>query len=464
MIPSLCLGYTHIPFLHLYKMASSDVDAKMKRVANCIQNKVNFISGTVTPAQSRKQKDAPNCADDIECLDIGVQYLYNMYKNKMLKTANGACEAQSLVLSIQPKFMGSRSNMYLFRDDHLSRSYCVSRNGYVCKLPKEQMRPLYQMMRDRLNDFMTENKVTMLILDGELLPWSALGHGLIEHDFLPVDTGLKTEIEYMKKYGFDQVLSSINDAMSEIHQAVDNAKKEGTKKKEIEAKFGKDAMKNYEKHSELLTIPTTGEIEKMYQTYHQQMMLYTEGFTAIDDAPIVLSYKPFSILKICFEDGSESIPLVDQSYSQSEMYDLLVDKTCDSDAQLVVEINDSNFNEAVAKIQQFFTNLTYQHGFEGVMIKPDYVVSGCLPMMKCRNTSYLTIIYGYDYMREPKLSRLIKNKTTSTKIKQSIREFETGMQMLKVPYSEITSDPEYQKILMKFLYVEELGSTIDPRL
>jgi len=65
---------------------------------------------------------------------------------------------------------------------------------------------------------------------------------------------------------------------------------------------------------------------------------------------------------------------------------------------------------------------------------------------------------------EPKLSRLINSKSTSSKIKQSIKEFALGMEMLKVNYSDIQESEDYQKVMMKFLYNEEIGEKLDPRL
>ena len=51
-----------------------------------------------------------------------------------------------------------------------------------------------------------DKKIKMIIIDGELMPWSAIGKTLIEDEFLAVDCGLKTEIDYMKKYNFDDIL------------------------------------------------------------------------------------------------------------------------------------------------------------------------------------------------------------------------------------------------------------------
>jgi hypothetical protein len=53
---------------------------------------------------------------------------------------------------------------------------------------------------DKLKDFMIDKNIKMIIIDGELMPWSAIGSKLIDEEFMAVDAGLKSEITYMKKY------------------------------------------------------------------------------------------------------------------------------------------------------------------------------------------------------------------------------------------------------------------------
>ncbi|VBB18826.1 metallophosphoesterase [Yasminevirus sp. GU-2018] len=434
-------------------------DIKAKRLYNCARNKINFISGTVTPAQSNKTKTTPFEVGDIECIDIGLEFLFNMYE-------------KNLTVSVQPKYMGSRFNVYLMRDDHLKRSYAVTRNGFLCtKLSRETLAPIYDKLHKNLIGFMRENNVKMMIIDGEILPWSALGDDLIENEFLPVDKGLETEIAYSEQYGFDEQLQKFRDSNSDIVNALKTSSR-----KDVTKTFGEAKVKEFDKIKEVLTVPSIETSKKLYKTFNEQMKLYGEYSSEKKvEKKTNLDYKPFGILKICFDDGSESIPLFDESYSQSEMYDIVRGRQIggdgsaviddSEDAQLVVELTPETFESGVKKIRDYFNNLTYVQGYEGVVIKPDYVKKGALPMMKCRNTSYLSIIYGFDYSLEPKLTRLIKSKTTSSKIKQSIKEFNHGIEMLKIPYDEIGTDNEdYQKIMRAFLFEEEYGQKLDPRL
>jgi hypothetical protein len=396
-----------------YQLDDETLRAHYQRVIDCRKNRVNFVSGTVTPCQSNKYKKGEFVPSDIESLEIGFKYLCEMY-------------GMNLRVSIQPKYMGSRFNMYLYRDE-MEKSYSVTRNGFMCKsLSKDILKPVYESMHQRLREFMTENKITLMVLDGELLPWAALGRGLIDKEFIPVDKGLETEIKLMKKYNFDQDIPKI----SKEQNICDPAK-----------------------------IHTTSETEKMYEVYHKQMMLYADN-----SRDQILEYKPFGILKLCFEDGSELIPLSDHSYGQCEMYEMLRNKENPMDQQLVVDVTSENYDQMYENVRKFFEKLTLEQGYEGIVIKPDFVEPGKLPMMKCRNTEYLTIIYGYDYMTRYKLERLVKNKQTRFKMKQSIREFEQGLELLKINHNEIETNESYPQILMRYLYNESYGETLDPRL
>lgn len=398
-------------------------DVKAKRIATCIRAKVNFISGTVTPVQSNKNNHDEQykySENDLEHLESGLDFLCEMYTN--------------FTLSVQPKFMGCRCNMYLFRDDYLTKSYCVTRNGYICNISREKLKPLYETMRTRLDKFMTDKNIRLIILDGELLPWSVLGTNLIENEYMPVDKGLETEISYSNKFDFDSQFLKIKESLNR-------------------------SSINCNKMRELLEVPDTTSSQKMYDVYHKQMCLYAGKDKKLE-------YKAFGILKICFNDdnNTESIPLVDKTYSQGEMYDLVRDPDCKEDEQLLIKIDEKNYHESVKTIRQYFEKLTYEKGFEGIVMKPDYVINGLLPMMKCRNTSYLSIIYGYDYKTEPKLSRLVTKKSTKSKIKHSVREFLLGMEMLKIKYGEINTDKNYGKVVLKFIYDEEDSTKLDPRL
>ncbi len=381
----------------------SDVEAK--RLIFLKKHKINFISGTIAPAPSNKRGLAENISRNLEDLKIGLRVLLESYDN-------------DFNLSIQPKYMGSRCNMYLFNNENYKKlSYCTTRNGFICDVPQIVMEPLYEMMYLRLKPFMDRNRVKLIILDGELLPWSLMGKSLIDNEFMPVDIGVETEISLLKTYNFDSLSAKI-DAKYAIHS--------------IEI------------------------LEALYKVYHEQMKLYAK-----DEK---IDYKAFAILKVCRFDGIEFIPSKDLGLSQSEEYAIVHDKYNPNDAQLKIHITTENFEDSYLKVKEHFDRLCFEKGFEGIILKPDFVKDGKMPMMKVRNPAYLSIIYGYDYTTEPKFTRLVNNKVTSNKIKQSVIEYNLGKKMLEVRYDEIMTSKEYDRIMAKFLFNEILGSKHDPRL
>ncbi len=103
---------------------------------------------------------------------------------------------------MQPKYMGSRCNIYLNRD--VNRCYAVSRNGY--KIKQIELLALYEELLLRFEEFMIERHMEWMILDGELLPWRALGEGLIERQFLPIEKALDVELCFRVNRGLRQLL------------------------------------------------------------------------------------------------------------------------------------------------------------------------------------------------------------------------------------------------------------------
>ena len=53
---------------------------------------------------------------------------------------------------------------------------------------------------------MAHHSIEMLILDGELLPWKAMGDGLIQRQFKPIEKALETELAFLQQNGFEQAI------------------------------------------------------------------------------------------------------------------------------------------------------------------------------------------------------------------------------------------------------------------
>lgn len=128
---------------------------------NVMERGVRYISGTMPPA--------PSSDLGLETLDAAFDYF----------SKRGVTE-----VVLQPKYMGSRCQMYLFRDSPES-GFCVSRSGWVMKNVDGLEELLGAWHEEVFLNHGLYKFAESVILDGELLPWSALGRGLIEKSFVP---------------------------------------------------------------------------------------------------------------------------------------------------------------------------------------------------------------------------------------------------------------------------------------
>ena len=125
-----------------------EFDDKMQVVRHA-RNKVNFISGTMSPGGANLEHRT------LEDLREAFEY----YKSKGIEE-----------VMLQKKYMGSRANMYLFPKE-IEKSYMTSRNGFVIR--KLDLKPLYQKMLDTIPKSILMDDTHLVIIDGELMPWSA---------------------------------------------------------------------------------------------------------------------------------------------------------------------------------------------------------------------------------------------------------------------------------------------------
>ncbi|WP_138755690.1 metallophosphoesterase [Paenibacillus sinopodophylli] len=389
-----------------------------RRLAYCSSNKINFISGTMAPA------DKDEAAQELESLRKGLAY----FKER---------GAKDVVL--QPKYMGSRCNVYLHKD--VEQCFAVSRNGYQIK--KLDLTAVYEKLFERFGSYMRENNIAMLLLDGELLPWQALGEGLIDKQFKPIERALDTELAFLKENGFEEAYDKLIAAYQESGFEKDQ---HHLTKATINEKYGLHIYQNYKYVHEIMEkhVPLSVH-QSAHATYKRQLELYAESGE--------LAYKPFSLLKIVYADGSESLP----DWATSDMYRFLSD---DDFVTLSLEEADS-FDRA----EQYFRTLTVDNHMEGVVIKPERPLPYTVPYMKVRNKDYMSIIYGYDYQFPHKYSKLIKQKSIAMKLRTSFNEYKLAQSMLAVPFAEIATDNEtYTGAVANLLFEVAKEKEIDPRL
>lgn len=404
------------------------------RITKLVSNSINFISGTISPAPVNWQDN------DLESLKEGLKYFYNYF------TKNGI----NMNLSVQPKYMGSRCNVYLFKDD-IDKSYMVSRNGYVIhQIDNILSKQLFLKLHEKLNNYMVENKIKLLIIDSELMPWNALGSSLINKTFKSIDTCINDELSRLTEFGFEQKYSELLNKMTNSGFEEDQKHKS---KKELSEKYDTSTLNTYRVlNDEKKQHVNINLLKDKHNTYHEQLEIFGKDGE--------LEIKPFGILKIVYEDGHEIIPgLPDSSIGQVDIFNIV-----SSDKQCIIDFN-QGFDKCFQEVNDYFDTLTKDQLMEGIVIKPNFYLPNFIPCMKVRNHNYLTIIYGYDYTTDNKYSRLMKQKNINKKIKTSIDEFNLGIKMLQTKYSDINENNiNYCRLLVDFLFLEETEKDIDPRL
>lgn len=142
-------------------------------INNPSKKPTRYISGTMSPSRST--------ADQLETYQSALDQFEKLGITEVI---------------IEPKHMGSRAQLYLFKEGP-EHTFMTSRAGWTIrgvegKTPEEYKEYLaslwvkYQPLLDKYGD---------MILDGELLPWHALGKGLIENTFLPYQHLVKNELD-----------------------------------------------------------------------------------------------------------------------------------------------------------------------------------------------------------------------------------------------------------------------------
>ncbi len=382
------------------------------------QNKINFVSGTMCPANKRD--------NELESIDEALDYFKHKKIDKVM---------------LQIKYMGSRCNVYLF--DKVENSYAVTRNGYL--LRNVDLSLIYKNLRERLDTYFKENNLELMIIDGELLPWSALGKSLIDRIFDAVDEGVSSELSLLRNNGFEEEFTRLQ---KEYRESTFDTDKNSMKKEEVYAKYGAQKYEAY-KLLEYFNMPTISELEPLHNLYKKQLGIYAKPFDQKD-----LHYKPFSVLKSVKKNGDEIY------YFGSDNETLF--KLVNDDEYMVCDLTKEGYNKA----KSFYNNITAIQNLEGVVIKP-YIVDnvGCAPYLKVRSPSYLTIIYGYDYLTTTKYQQLLDQKRTYMKLKVSIEEWVLGKELLKIPYKSISSDNSiYMDLMTRMILKTNQEETIDPRL
>jgi len=94
---------------------------------------------------------------ELESLRKGLEYYSNVMDHH--KSDKKIC--------LQPKYMGSRINVYLFRE--VDKCFSVSRNGYLINIDPNTMKKVYLDLITRLGNYMESHNIMMMIV--EIIFW-----------------------------------------------------------------------------------------------------------------------------------------------------------------------------------------------------------------------------------------------------------------------------------------------------
>lgn len=407
---------------NVVEFGSLDIDVQ-KRLRWLARNKVNFVSGTMSPSDKDFEEN------DLESLAKGLEY----FKNAGVKE-----------VILQPKFMGSRANFYM--QNPLIHGYggegntIISRNGYTInagrlKMTDEQFTELItNSQKAMLGLFEAKPEVDMYILDGELLPWNVMGRELIERDFNLAYKACSSELDILESTGFEELMTEMLSKNTLIN--------EDSKPHEKSAKASMDAFV-----PEMLTNAT---MRSCLAKYRHQLDVFGS------DAPA--EFKPFAILKTIKTDGTES------NWINSEVDNINVFSMLASDTFQTINFETENYLETA---QLFWDGITGVREMEGLVIKPRFAyVPGVAPYMKVRNKEYLRLTYGFEYdALAVKKEKLIKNKSIRRKLETSIKEYELGRMALNVKRSDISIDnQDWLSTMVQLISEQDREKELDPRL
>ena len=225
-----------------------------------------------------------------------------------------------------------------------------------------------------------------LILDCELMPWSAKAQSLLEQQYAPVAAAAETSLSAASK-----LLAKAARRVSDI-----------------------EVLHNDFKNRQELT--------KLYRMAYQH---YCWPVNSIKDYALA----PFHIL------AHEKSLNMDKDH---KWHMDLISQLCDADPDIfqktkhkIVMLDDG---AACAKASEWWEKMTTKGG-EGMVMKPmeftAFGKSGLIqPGIKCRGPEYLRIIYGPEYTREENLERL-RNRGLSKKRSLALREYALGYEALK---------------------------------
>ncbi|MGH7650538.1 MAG: polynucleotide kinase-phosphatase [Gemmatimonadaceae bacterium] len=298
----------------------------------------------------------------------------------------------------EEKHMGSRAVIVVCRDADAARKrfgvvadevgVIFTRTGRRFFDNAKTERALLDKIRDALtNTSFWENLNTdWVILDCELMPWSAKAQELIQQQYAPVGAAARSALPETVA-----VLKTAAERDVEVAGLLDRYQQR------------MDLAGKYEEAYRRYSWPVNSVSDLRLAPFH---ILATEGAVYVDKDHV---WHMETLAEACRADG-----------------EILL-----ATPYMVVDVTDPSSEEAAIRWWEELTG----RGGEGMVVKPlSFVARGrrglVQPAVKCRGREYLRIIYGPEYTLPENLERL-RQRGLSTKRSLALREFALGVEALE---------------------------------
>ncbi|MCA9151102.1 MAG: polynucleotide kinase-phosphatase [Planctomycetales bacterium] len=302
----------------------------------------------------------------------------------------------------QEKHMGSRAVVIVCRDEDVARrrfgvdgeaGMVTTRTGRRFFNDTEMELALLERVRTALTNsgFWDELCTDWVVLDCELMPWSAKAQELLKSQYAAVGSA---------------AVSALPSVLASLGQAANRLQGE-------QAELLQTLEEDFRRRSQ--------SAQQFVSAYRQ----YCWTVRTIDD----LKLAPFHIL------ATEGQVHVDQNH---EWHMTRIAALCSHDPQVLLAtpnrtVDVTNLDDVVAATE-WWCERTEQGG-EGMVVKPlDFIARGkkglLQPAVKCRGREYLRIIYGPDYTAAANLTRL-RARGLNAKRSLALREFALGVESLE---------------------------------
>ena len=386
-----------------------------KRIDWFCKNKINAFSPTISPAPKSVERN------EIESLYEGLRWFVDRGVNELL---------------VQKKYMGSYCDIYLHKE--LTDSYLVSRNGYkINHLNRSQWLAALTDLHARFN----WSDTAIRIIQSELMPWSALGKGLIANEFSAYYISHQIHANYLQQ---SDLYTKINQIRQKPEYKAFVADAKALSSKELKDKYPNHIIRQYQsvRDMKLLDLPNYA---KNISLFKKELDIFGK------EAPIY--FKPFNILKEIKDDGTEVFVNDNLSFQQIN----------DDEFLHYTFADEADFEAKYPEIRAWVDKMNANEE-EGVVIKPRKAFLPAMPpAFKVRNNDYLTLIYGVDF--QDRLQEQINKRNIKGKLKCSINDWAINAKLLQTPYADIHEENyEFKNLVLDRILGEEIENQLDSRL